>query len=78
MKPFKRLRTVMFEKEVRVQDLAPAIGVRSGVNVSDRLMGRTVWRLDEIYAVMEFLELPLEDMHIYFPKDGKDDMSCVR
>ena len=39
--------------------------------VSHRFTGRTHWRLNEMYAIIELLGAPVEKLHEYFPKDGK-------
>lgn len=72
MRPFRKLRIAMMDQDKTMADLAPVVGVKTPSNVSDRFVGRTDWKLDEIYAVLDFLKIPAEDMHLYFPRGGQD------
>jgi len=72
MKPFKNLRIALMDQDKTMADLAVALDIKNPSNVSDRFVGRTDWKLDEMYTVLDFLDIPAEDMHIYFPRGGKD------
>lgn len=72
MKPFKNLRIALMDQDKTMADLAAVVGVKDPSNISDRFVGRTDWKLDEMYAVLDFLGIPAEDMHIYFPRGGKE------
>lgn len=72
MKPFRKLRIAMMDQDKTMADLTAVVGVKDPSNISDRFVGRTDWKLDEMYAVLDFLNIPVEDMHIYFPRGGQD------
>lgn len=63
---YRKLRSRMMEHDMDLQHLARTI-VRSRATASARLNGHEPWGLDEIYAVCKELDIPFEEIHIYFP-----------
>ena len=51
---------------IRIQDLCRMLG-RSTVYVADRMKVRRPWELDEVYAMCELLEIPLDKIPEFFP-----------
>ncbi|MBC5647540.1 helix-turn-helix transcriptional regulator [Christensenella tenuis] len=79
MKKFKLLRLKMYDQDVTQEDIAQHIAnvlnnTCSISHVSDLFNGRSSWRMDEAYAVLELLKVPHSELHKYFPKDG--ERSC--
>ena len=61
-----RLRARMMEKQFQGQDLARILK-RSDSYFSSRITGRAPWDLDDVYALCDWLEIPPEEIHLYFP-----------
>ena len=38
--------------------------------VSQRMMGKKPWAMDEAYAIMDLLRIPYDQMAAYFPPKG--------
>ena len=56
-------------KDIDYRYLAGKIG-RSAAYISTRMQGRQPWNQSDMYAIMELLNIPLNQLHIVFPKDG--------
>lgn len=56
---------------VQHHDLAYALNL-SDAAMSGRFTGRTPWRLDEMYKVLDVCRAQPNELHVYFPRDGKD------
>lgn len=69
-RPYAALRAKMVERGIDQIYLAKITGL-SQCRMSQRFTAKSPWKLDEMYKVMDFLNLPYEDMSFYFPKDGK-------
>lgn len=67
---YRKLRGAVVEKGLHLYDLAGLLGVEP-MTVSQRMVGRTPWKLDEAYKVMDFLGLPKEQIFDYFPPEGR-------
>lgn len=68
---FGELRGRMTARGLDQPTLAYAIK-RSTSYVSLRFRGLAHWGQDDQYAIMDELRIPYSEMHIYFPKNGKD------
>lgn len=64
---FIELQLMMRRQHVTQEDIAKAIGLESNCAVSNRLTGKSYWRLDEAYKVLERLGIPLSEIFTYFP-----------
>lgn len=51
-------------------DVAEALGLKQAA-VSHRFTGRTPWSCTEMYEVLALVKAPPEDLHLYFPADGR-------
>ncbi len=69
---FIELELVMYRKKVSQLDLAKLLGGDSTCMISNRLRGKSDWRLDEIYKVMAYLGLPLSKIYDYFPPEEEE------
>lgn len=69
MKPFAKLRGAMVEKDVDSCALANYLN-RSPAYISRRMNELMSWEVEEAYKIMEFLELPAEEIFSYFPPNG--------
>jgi DNA-binding XRE family transcriptional regulator len=68
-KKYKLLRERMRELEMSQDELARAVAMSiSAFNL--RINGRLPWNLDEAYAVLTALSLPLSKVYEYFPPKG--------
>lgn len=66
MKKFKELRKHMLEAEINQLDLAAKLH-KSAVSLSNRLNGKVPFSIDDAYDIMKILEIPVEQMPLYFP-----------
>lgn len=57
---------------IRQQDLEGVLGMRKS-SVSHRFTGRVPWSIDEMYTLMDLCRADYSELHLYFPRDGKDD-----
>lgn len=72
MKPYAKLRGRMAELEVTGEMLANHIG-RSTTYVSNRMIRNSrgySWTVDEVYKILNFLEIPQSEIFTYFPPNG--------
>ena len=52
------------------RDFAYAMGL-SEQAISHRFTGRTPWHLDEMYRALDICRAQPEELHLYFPRDGR-------
>lgn len=72
MKSYAKLRGRMAEMEVTGEALANYIG-RSTTYVSNRMTRNSrgySWTVDEVYKILDFLEVPQSEIFTYFPPNG--------
>lgn len=69
MKKFKKLQTLMFGECFTQKDLARSIN-KSPSYISSRMVGRQQWELEDIYKTCDLLEIPYEEICLYFPRNG--------
>ena len=69
MKPYSKLRGKMAEMDKNATAIAYFLR-HSPQYVSSRMNLKGIWNIDEIYAIMEFLEIPKEQLTEYFPPNG--------
>ena len=51
-------------------DLAHALDM-SPQAISHRFTGRTAWNVDEMYRTLDICRAQPEELHLYFPRDGR-------
>ena len=76
MRPYWLLRGKMFEKDVKGYDIANLLGCGNGY-VSERLTGKRSFTIEEAYKILDYLDLPAEDIFTYFPPN-KGETKPVR
>ena len=69
-----QLHGKMWQQGLREEDAARHLGL-SRASVSQRFAGRTAWRLNEIYALLDLLDISPEEMHLYFPRTAPEKKS---
>lgn len=72
MKSYAKLRGRMAELDVTGEMLAHYIG-RSKTYVSNRMTRNSrgySWTIDEVYKILNFLEIPPSEIFTYFPPNG--------
>ena len=67
---FLKLRARMKELDVDQLYLAKKLKM-CPASLSLRMTGKIQWQLDEMYAAMDILHLPHDQLHLYFPQNGK-------
>lgn len=70
MKLYTELRAEMVRADLGQEDVANALNV-SRSHISLLMIGRAQWRADQMYKVLDLLDLPDEDLGRLFPRDGK-------
>ena len=56
--------------ELTQADVAKKIGVRQPA-VSKRFNGSTQWTSEEMYLILDLCRAQPEELHLYFPRDGR-------
>jgi len=67
---YKKLRAKLTEKGHDQIDLAKLLD-RCLTYVSLRFCGHMAWDMDDVYRMCLIYEIPHDQIHLYFPKDGK-------
>ncbi len=70
MIPYAKLRGELMAREISHEDFAKGIGMSLSA-LSRKINAHVMWDLNEVYRVMDFLELPYTVIPDYFPKDGR-------
>lgn len=71
MRRYERLRKKMREEGFTGNDLARWMGMNPN-SISARMTGRVSWSLSEAYQILDYLNVPCEELYDYFPPGGKD------
>ena len=66
---YPELRAQMARMGYNSKELGEMIGAGPS-GVSRRLSAKQDWFLEEVYAVCQALEIPLDEIYLYFPKGG--------
>lgn len=66
---YRKLWGLMAENGDTQRDVARVLLV-SPQSVCDRMCGRQMWKLDEMYLLLDRYRVPYSEMHIVFPKGG--------
>ena len=69
LKYFRKLKTLMFDQEVDQTYIAEKAGKSIGY-ISNRFQGKLPFSMDDVYTIIEILEIPQEEALTYFPKGG--------
>lgn len=68
---FKKLKTELFANDIDQKYLCKKLG-KSQTYISDRMMGRRPWSMDDVYTLCDLLQIPCEQIPEYFPRGGKE------
>ena len=68
-KTYKALRKVMAIHDMNSADIGRRL-MLTQQSISNRMTGRSPWRIDEMYSLMELFGLPYDQLHIIFPPNG--------
>lgn len=71
---YKLLRGKLREKFLTGEDVAKMLG-RSVSYVRLRMEGKRAWDMSDAHTLMKELDLPIEQLHIYFPPGGESSGS---
>lgn len=66
------IRAQMVRHGMTGEDLGQKLGI-SGPTVSTKLCGKSPWNIDEMYYIMDLFNIPYDELHKYFPKNGISD-----
>ena len=66
---YSRLRSRIRERGWTCADIAEDLGI-TAQSFSNRMNNKTPFDLAEIYKIMDLLEIPYNEMHLYFSKGG--------
>lgn len=69
MKLYRELRAQMVRSDVDTAWLAKKLNL-SRQSLSLRLNNKVAWRVDEMYRILDLLDLPHSALAECFPKDG--------
>lgn len=68
---FNYLKGRLKQLGLRQQDLVGQLDLNVSA-ISHRFTGRTPWSLEEMYTLMDVCRADYSELHLYFPRDGKD------
>lgn len=68
---FTKLRGAIIQSGYQHGELAKAIGL-CPASLSSRITAKKPFTLNEMYLLMDKLNLPYSELHTYFPKNGKE------
>lgn len=69
MKPYAKLRGKMAEMDINSRALANYLGKSSGY-ISAHLNNKYSWEIDVAYKILDYLQVPVEQIVEYFPPNG--------
>lgn len=69
---FIKLYTFLDVNGYLMSDLASLINMSPDV-LSKKMNGRTPWRIDECYAVLDALCIPYQKFHVFFPSKNEEE-----
>lgn len=67
LKKYTQLKVAMIEHDVDEQYLNRKLNRHVGY-ISAKLNDKTSWKLDEVYKICDILNIPYDEIHVYFPK----------
>lgn len=67
-KSFRLVKGAMMQQGIEQKYLCELMN-RSQKYISERMTGRRGWSLWDMYFLMDLLNIPHDQMHIYFPKE---------
>ena len=73
---FLKLRGRVTECGMSHRELALLIN-RGHASISMKMTGQTPWNLDEMYAICKVLDIPSDQLHLYFPKNGVKETAAA-
>lgn len=69
MRPHAKLRGALVAADITERLLARKL-LRGVTYVSNRMSGKEPWALDECYKILDLINAPHDQLHIYFPPMG--------
>lgn len=69
-RPYSELRVCMFAKGILQRDLCTMLG-RKQSYITKRMTGQASWEQDEMYKLLDVLDVPYDRLHEMFPPHGK-------
>lgn len=69
MKPHAKLRGALMERDIDEAYLARKL-LRGATYISQRMMGKKPWPIDEAYMIMDLIHAPHDMLPEYFPPKG--------
>lgn len=76
-KPFSNLRHAMDDNDIDQSYIARRI-LRNPRYVSERMCAYKPFTLNEAYTIMKILNIPHDQLHVYFPPNGQNEPGCSR
>lgn len=68
---FFRLRIRMMECQHDIASLSKTIDMAAST-LSAKLNGKNPWKINEVYRICDELDIPYNEIHLYFPPDGDE------
>lgn len=69
MSTYRKLRSLMALNDVDQRRLGLELGMTRQA-ISTRFTNRTAWNLEEMYHILDFFDVPYDQLHEVFPKNG--------
>lgn len=68
---YRKLKGRLAESEIDQKYICHTLA-RSQTYITRRMTGIMPWTMDDVYAMCDLLQIPPEEIPIYFPRGGKD------
>lgn len=73
---YKRVRTVLRNSDLTQENLAEILGISSGA-ITDRMVGRQPFSVDQAYKFLDHFGIPHAEMHKFFPPGGIEEEPII-
>lgn len=76
-KPYKLLRSLMFERDISLEMLAEELMIGRDT-ASRKLNCHSAWTCEQMWQIMDLLEQPPSRLHEIFPRNGQNEPGVRR
>ena len=83
-RPYAKLRGALVEREMKQVDLIRELALlhppisMSQPTMSRRFNAKDPWTIAEMYAILDVLGIPDDQIHAFFPRNGQNESGCTR
>lgn len=74
MKKYRKLKGRLAESDIDQKYICQTLG-RSQTYISRRMTGKMPWTMDDVYGMCDLLQIPPDEIPVYFPRGGQDALT---